>query len=378
VVDNHVHPWRASTWELTPDQLAGEVAFSETARTSVRSEFLPREELDAALKLARETNLGVAYFRRELAAFLGVEDDWAIIAAARNAAAAADYRAWTGTLFQDVNLKVLCVDEGGAQPRIALDELGAIAPVSLRRVARSDNFIRDLLPNVDDWPSFFHGYQQLLDEAIDDGVIAFKSVIAYRTGLEIVPVSESAARDDFEMHRLVSEREQKVFRDFLLCHAMDVARERGIWMHFHAGVGDPEIVYERANPALLYPLLSSSRFRSNQVVLVHGGWPWMAEAAAMAAILPNVYLDLSEGALFGMPNLRQRLMEALEACAYAKILYGADGSVPEAVWLAAKRFKRVLAAVLDQLGDEGFCSPPEAEQAARLILHDNAARMYGL
>ena len=137
---------------------------------------------------------------------------------------------------------MLCVDEGGARPRITLDQLGAIAPVSLRRVARSDNFIRDLLPNVDDWPTFFRGYQAALDEAIRDGAIAFKSVIAYRSGLDVAPVSEAEAREDFERHRLAPERDQKLFRDFLVCHAMDVARERGIWMHFHAGDGDPESV----------------------------------------------------------------------------------------------------------------------------------------
>jgi hypothetical protein len=378
IVDNHVHPWRASTRHLTADQLAGEVAFSQTVVTSVRREFLPIDQLAESLKLFRETNLGARYLLTELARFLGVSDDWLSVETARNTAAARDYRAWTGRLFDDVGLKVLCVDEGGSVPRITLEELGAIAPVQLRRVARSDNFIRDLLPDVADWAEFLRRFQEALDGAIADGAIAFKSVIAYRSGLDVVPVAEAEARRDFEAHRLAPERQQKVFRDFLLCHTLDVARERGLWVHIHAAVGDPDIVYERANPAQLYPLLHSERFRANQVVLVHGGWPWVGEAAAMAAILPNVYLDLSEGALFGMPNLRQRLMEALEACPYAKILYGADGSVPEALWIAAKRFKRVLAQVLSELTDEGFCSIPQATQAARMILHDNAARLYGL
>ena len=132
------------------------------------------------------------------------------------------------------------------------------------------------------------------------------------------------------------------------------------------------------NPALLYPLLHSERFRENRVVLIHGGWPWVGEAAAMVAILPNVYLDVSEGALFGMPNVRQRIMEALEACPYSKILYGADGSLPEALWIAARRYKDVLGRVLAEMAEEGFCSMPEAETAARMILHDNAVRLYGL
>jgi hypothetical protein len=377
VVDNHVHPWRASSQHMSADELAGEVAFSQTVVTSVRREFLPADQLAPVLRLYRETNLGARYLLTELSRFLGVSDDWPSVEAARNAAAGADYRAWTGRLFGDVKLRVLCVDEGGALPRITLDELRQIAPVHLRRVARSDNFIRDLL-DLSDWPEFFRRFQELLDAAIRDGAIAFKSVIAYRSGLDVTPVSEAEARADFEAHRLAPERQQKVFRDFLLCHTLDVARECGLWVHVHAAVGDPDIVYERANPAQLYPLLHSERFRANQVVLIHGGWPWVGEAAAMAAILPNVYLDLSEGALFGMPNLRQRLMEALEACPYAKILYGADGSSPEALWIAAKRFKRVLAKVLSELSDEGFCSASEARQAAQLILHDNAARIYDL
>jgi uncharacterized protein len=378
VVDNHVHPWRASAQSLTADQLAGEVSFSQTVITSVRQEFLPRDQLDPSLKLFRDTNLSASYLRSELARFLGVADDWASVEAARNAAATADFRGWTGRLFRDCGLEVLCVDEGGARPRITLDELGAIVPIQVRRVARSDNFVRDLLPDAEDWPTFFRRYQEALDEAIADGAIAFKSVIAYRTGLDVQPVSEAEARQSFEISRTAPERQQKVFRDFLVCHTLDVARERDIWMHFHTGVGDPDIVYARANPANLYPLLHIERFRSNKVVLVHGGWPWTAEAAAMVAILPNVYLDLSEGALFGMPNLRQRIMEALEACPYAKILYGADGSVPEALWIGANRFKRVLAHALTELSQEGFCSETEALGAAKMILHDNAARMYGL
>src|SRR5262249_43223001 len=139
-----------------------------------------------------------------------------------------------------------------------------------------------------------------------------------------------------------------------------------------------DIVYERANPARLYPLLHSERFRANRVVLVHGGWPWIAEAAAMVAILPNVYLDVSEGALFGMPHARQRLMEALEACPYAKILYGADGSVPEALGTGARRFKRVLGQVLEELMHDDFCPATEARRAAVMILHDNAMRLYQL
>ena len=393
VVDNHVHPWRAETREIAVQYLAGSVAFSDTVVTSVRSEFLPLNQLAPELKLFRESNLGVSYLRRELARFLKVEDDWTTVVAARNQLTRADYRGWTGRLFEDVGLDTLLVDEGGSG--ITLSELRKIVPVrphpdplpagvgerqyvKLRRVARTDNFIRDLLTEEHAWPRFLQRYDEALDDAIKGGAIAFKSVIAYRTGLDIQPVTEANARHNYEAARNGPESAQKPLRDFLFCHTLDVARERGLFVHVHAAAGDPDIVYHRSNPALLYPLLHSERFRNNKVVLIHGGWPWVGEAAAMVAILPNVYLDVSEGTIFGMPNMRQRLLEAIEACPYTKILYGADGSLPEALWIVAKRFKLVLARVLDDLVAEGFCSDVEALEAARCILSDNAVRLYGL
>jgi uncharacterized protein len=378
VIDNHVHPWRESTRHQSADELSGHPAFSDSVVTSVRRPYLPAEQLEPSLKLFRETNLGSRYLLAELARFLDVDEDWTTVTQARNSAAESDYRGWTERLFKDVRIDALLVDEGGSTPMITLAELGKHVPARLRRVARTDNFVRDLLSKQDTWSGFLDGYQRALDSAINDGAVAFKSVIAYRTGLDVQPVSEDEAKRNFEQNRNDLEHTQKALRDFLLCHTMDVARERGLWMHIHAAVGDPDIVLERANPARIYPLLHSERFRANRVVLVHGGWPWVEEAAAIVAILPNVYLDVSEGALFGMPNVRQRIMEALEACPYSKILYGADGSIPEALWIAARRYKAILGRVLEDLVGEGFCSRRDAFQVASMILHDNAARMYDL
>src|SRR5207237_2480733 len=95
VVDNHVHPWRQSTQQVTAEELAGHVAFSDGALTSVRDEYLPLAELEGTLRLFRNTNLGVSYLLRELAHLLEVEETWPAVVEARNAVASADYRAWT-------------------------------------------------------------------------------------------------------------------------------------------------------------------------------------------------------------------------------------------------------------------------------------------
>ena len=52
--------------------------------------------------------------------------------------------------------------------------------------------------------------------------------------------------------------------------------------------------------------------------------------------------------------------------------------LPDALWIAAKRFKSGLGQVRAELADEGFCSRTEATQTARMILYDNDARLDAL
>ena len=174
VIDNHVHPWRETTRHLTIDELRGHPAFSDAVLTSVRRPYLPVDQLEPSLKLFRDTNLGARYLLGELARFLDVDEDWRTVVDARNSAAEADYRAWTDRLFKDVGIDGLLVDEGGGKPRITLDELGKHVPARLWRVARTDNFIRDLLLETDNWPRFFERYQRELEAAIADGAIALE------------------------------------------------------------------------------------------------------------------------------------------------------------------------------------------------------------
>ncbi|HEV7662560.1 MAG TPA: hypothetical protein VGQ62_03420, partial [Chloroflexota bacterium] len=83
VVDNHVHPWRASTSRISSQELAGHVAFSDGVVSSVRREYLPLEQMAPALQLFRETNLGANFLKGELARFLNVDDDWDAVVTAR-------------------------------------------------------------------------------------------------------------------------------------------------------------------------------------------------------------------------------------------------------------------------------------------------------
>src|SRR3954465_4975433 len=97
-IPTHVPPWRASSAQLEPEQLAIDMAFSEAVVTSVRTEFLPSADLEDSLRLFRRTSISTRVLLHGLARFLGVEDTWEAVTAARNREAGKDYRAYTTRL----------------------------------------------------------------------------------------------------------------------------------------------------------------------------------------------------------------------------------------------------------------------------------------
>ena len=104
-----------------------------------------------------------------------------------------------------------------------------------------------------------------------------------------------------------------------------------------------------------------------------------AEAGYMANVLPRVYCDVSEGIPFAGHAARRIITETLEMAPLSKVVYGSDGfTVPEINYVSAMLGKRALAQVLEGLATDGMLSRAEAEEAARMILSENARRLYGL
>ena len=87
----------------------------------------------------------------------------------------------------------------------------------------------------------------------------------------------------------------------------------------------------------------------------------------------NVFFDLS----LTIPHVArpaEALREALELAPVSKLLYASDAArTPELYYLASRWWREALAGVLaDGLAEE------EVEAAGRLVLRDNARRLYGL
>lgn len=380
VIDHHCHPFPASSATVSPLELAGQFALAGAAVTNTITEFLSPPEIDALLRRDLHTSVVLDLATRDLARFLGCEQRWEAVVDARNARAQADYGAFVGALVADAAIAGLIVEDGPSNPRIPIEEFASRSPVPLTRIARLENHQRDLLSERDlGFDELRRRYRDALEADVAAGAVGFKSLIAYRTGLDVDPgVSEGDARRAFEARHLNPPARLKPLRDLLFAEAAAFAREHDLWLHVHTGIGDVDIVYERSQPSHLFPFLKDARYQRTKTVLIHGGYPFVREAASMAAVLPNVFLDVSVPTLFALSGLRQSLREALEICPVARILYGSDGSMPETYWLAARRTRIALGDVLGELVDDGFVSEARAHEYGRLILGGNAQNLYAI
>ena len=136
------------------------------------------------------------------------------------------------------------------------------------------------------------------------------------------------------------------------------------------GFGDSDLLLPLADPAWLKPALE--RFASMTFVLLHC-YPFVREAGWLAHVYGNVWFDLS----LTIPHVARpaaALREALELAPVSKLLYASDAArTPELYLLAATWWRDALAEVLSEA-----LAPADAEDAARLILHDNALGLYRL
>ena len=146
--------------------------------------------------------------------------------------------------------------------------------------------------------------------------MAFKTVLAYRTGLDVGEPTAADAKAAFMRWRdggfQETRDDAKPVRDRLLERVMAVAKATDRPLHVHCGGGDADVVLDHCSARDLFPFLN--RHLEHPVVLIHSGQPWLAEGAYVAQILPRVYLELS----ITMPWSSLALDGLLERCSASR------------------------------------------------------------
>jgi hypothetical protein len=378
IVDAHTHPYRLD------DLVAREDAGFDTRMTFLGESFASSSRIGDELwpfvdELTGSTVLASAV-RRWLAEHLGCDPTRDAVTEARTAALRRDPVAYTKGLLEAAGVVAVLSDEGFPQPPVLPDEFSRTIGVTVHRVVRLEPWIlRHREQRFDD---LLNGVgSEAVEAAGDPNCVAYKSIVAYRTGLDVGDPSHSDAAAAFDRWRAdgwtESREHAKPVRDFLIRRTLEVAKEHDRPFHFHCGGGDPDIDLAHARPEQLFPLLVD--LQNQPVVLVHSGYPWIREAAYIASVLPNVYLELSELIPWGFGQVEWALEMLVGTVPAAKLLYGSDeAGEPEAFWISALLARRALEPVLDRFVDRGYVDADEAERLGRLVLADACRRLHAL
>jgi predicted TIM-barrel fold metal-dependent hydrolase len=108
-------------------------------------------------------------------------------------------------------------------------------------------------------------------------------------------------------------------------------------------------------------------------------YPYAREAAFMAAVWPQVYVDLSLALPFLGPAAALPLVEMLALAPASKLMYGSDVSaLPELYALSADWGRAALGEALGWLVERGGLTEREALEVARQILSESATALYRL
>lgn len=383
VIDVHCHPF-ANRGELNAEQFTDLVSFGGGSKKYMAAGELAVDDnlIDELQRIKRD----VLYFRymvRQLAVFFDCPPDLELILAERKKAVEKDYTGYVKRLFNECGLTTLVTDFGYPEPPVSILQFTQEMPVAVAPIYRIEPLIVKLIETDCTWDEFKRLFDDTIANALEhEGYRGLKSILAYRTGLDVSPLSRTPDQGLLALdaiRRGLGGQAVKKLRDHLLCRAMELCMEYEAPMQIHTGMGDFEVNLMLCRPALLMDLLRFPVFRGCKVLLVHSGYPYHAEAGYMANVLPRVYCDLSEGIPFAGNAARRIVTEVLEMAPLSKVVYGSDGyGVPEINYIGAKLGKRAVGQALQELVDEGMLSPDEAQDAAVLILSENARLLYQL
>ncbi|MBN2431370.1 MAG: amidohydrolase family protein [Acidobacteria bacterium] len=295
-----------------------------------------------------------------------------------------DWTELTRRCLTDANLQLILMDDGfPADESLPLEWHRQFVPV--RRILRLERLAEDILAASRTFSDFHTRLTAALDNPPPD-VCAFKSIAAYRGGLDFQTASAAGTAACFEGIRsdVTAGRRVRLVHQPLIHFAIELALSaalrHGFPLQFHTGLGDTDLDLRLANPLHLRPLLEDRRWADVPIVILHAGWPFCREAAYLAAVYPQVYVDFGLVVpLLSRAGMRSALRRLLELAPATKILFSSDAhSVPELYWLGARLGRETVAAVLEESVHQKELLPSAAEELAVAILRDNAHRLYRL
>jgi predicted TIM-barrel fold metal-dependent hydrolase len=223
------------------------------------------------------------------------------------------------------------------------------------------------------------------------GAVAVKFQTAYVRTLEVSnPTLEQAKRvyDRYSGGGEPTAGEYKMLQDYLFRYLSREAGRLDLPVHIHTGFGIGRYFdVVGSNPLLLEPVFNDPGLRKTSFVIIHGGWPFARQSAAML-LKPNVYADFSAIDYLLYPREVSDVLRGWLEISPEKVLFGTDGfeldpSMPFINWeefafMGINGGRQALAIALTEMMGDSEISRQEALGIARKVLRENAIKLYKL
>jgi len=369
IIDHHAHALAKTNPPQTLAQY--QVYFSESGDSLVKQRDVPH-------------SIMWMWGIRELADYFGCDPTPEAVLEVRKTRNLQEY---ANDMWTRQNSEMLLIDYygfGGGM-NYSPEEMAATFNQKIEKLLRLETFAQDKILENATFSRFIDAFSAGVEGAAAAGHIGLKSIIAYRTGLDVGWVTREEATKAFGVVKDQADREGKIrlanktLCDYLLVRALEIAESQSLPIQFHTGLGDNDVDMLKANPLHMRPLLISHKFDHVKFVMLHASYPYARDLGYLAAMYPNVYMDLSLAVPFVTTLIPTVIHEALALTPLNKVLYSSDAfSLPEIYWLANKWGRAALEKVLGEIVDAGALTPQQARTAGEMILNKNAKELYGL
>ena len=272
--DHHAHAlFREAVWRSAPL----EPYFSEASDPELLARF-------------GRDNLHFRRGLRDLAGFYGCAPT---VDAVLDARQRADYPNLVQRMFAEARIGHWLVDDGlWVDELLSAADCAAMVPgVPVRRIVRLEVELAGMVEQHDRAASLLAAFAERL-QGLAPRVAAFKSIAAYRTGLEIGQPAPAEVEHAFSAVRRAVVPGQpprlaaKPLIDAMLWAALPVAAASRTPVQFHTGFGDPDLDLRLANPLHLRPLFEATALRGLRVVCLHC-YPYVREAGLSGQRVPG-------------------------------------------------------------------------------------------
>jgi predicted TIM-barrel fold metal-dependent hydrolase len=367
IVDHHAHPLRRIQ-PATPDEWLG--FFTESSDPDLILHHVPH-------------TLFFQYAVQVLSGLLGCEASATAVLKGRDLLG---QQGWAKLLIQSANIKTMLMDYGfRGKESYNHVEMKVLLPCRIEPILRLETLAQELILKQNTLDQVVDAFVAEVENAGSNGYIALKSIIAYRTGLDIRVWSQDEVESAFTQVKEQARRDGKIrlasppVNDLLVLQALEIANRQEMPVQFHTGYGDSDVDLRLANPLHFRPWLQSGKFTRVPWVILHMGYPYLRESAYLSSIYPNIFVDLSLAIPFAIGEAQAMLVQLLGLTPTSKLLYASDGfSVPELFWLGAKACRTALGRVLDQFVAENILTAEKAYASAEQILYRNSELLYNL